>query len=53
MEIFLPYLVVALFLGVATRIGTVSLDESMFVLTIPIEFFFLQKLSVFLLACVM
>lgn len=43
MEIFLLYLVVALFLGVATRIGTVSLDKSMFVLTIPVEFFFFTE----------
>lgn len=40
MEMFLLSLVVALVLGITTRIGTVSLDESVFVLTIPIEIFF-------------
>lgn len=50
---FLSSLVFALVLGIATRIGTIFLHESMLVLTIPIEFFFLQKLSVFLLAFIM
>lgn len=45
MEIFLSYLVVALFLGVATRIDTISLDESMFLLTIPVEFFLTEAFS--------
>lgn len=54
MEILVSYLVAALVLGVATVIGTISFNESVFVWTAHWIFtFFLKKLSVFLVACIM